>query len=355
MKILKNDIKPEKIIKDCITALKKGELLVLPSDTVYGLAVDAKNEEAVEKLIKFKQRPPGKAISIYVENLEHINQYVSCNDKQLSLIKKLAPGPFTFVIESKRLLVRKLEAENGTLGVRFPDFEFIQRLVQAYGSPITSTSANLSTQSPHYSVKTLLDTLPQSKKEMLDVVVDLGVLPRNKPSTVVDLTKETVSIIRQGDINVDEINFHSKEPSETQEISKKLIASLIDDLHRPIVILIEGELGVGKTIFTQGMGEYLNVKHLDSPSYVIYNEYDIKEKGVNKLVHFDLYNIQNENEFNQLGIDSYLYPGNILCFEWGEKAGYVFEKLKNKANITYIKMEYINESERRIIIHKVKS
>ena len=101
-------------------------------------------------------------------------------------------------------------------------------------------------------------------------------------------------------------------------------------------------MGVGKTVFIKGIGEQLGINNIISPTFVIYYEYG-------NFYHFDLYQIENKNEFKHLGIKNLLKPGNILCFEWGEKAGDIIELLKEKGRIVYVRMEYVDEKTRRII------
>ncbi|MEK7109988.1 MAG: tRNA (adenosine(37)-N6)-threonylcarbamoyltransferase complex ATPase subunit type 1 TsaE, partial [Patescibacteria group bacterium] len=123
------------------------------------------------------------------------------------------------------------------------------------------------------------------------------------------------------------------------------------------IFIIEGEMGVGKTVFVKGIGEQLGINNIISPTFVILYEYDIKksfdfaqDKQKSKMIHIDLYNIEDKQEFKYLGVENFLIPGNILCFEWGEKAGEIIKLLKSKGEIVYVKMKYVSEGEREIII-----
>jgi L-threonylcarbamoyladenylate synthase len=245
--------------------LKQGGLVIFPSDTVYGLLVDATNEEAVKKLIAFKNRPPGKAISVFVTE-RFLNEHVTVNDSQQKLLEKLLPGPFTVILDSQHNVSKLLESEKGTLGIRIPDYELVQELVKAFGKPITATSANLGGRPPHYAVETLLKELPESKKQLIDLFVDAGKLPRNKPSTIVDLTTPQLKILRQGDVLLkDQQTFITDTPIQTRKTAQYILKKALEShKDKPIVFILEGDLGSGKTVFVKGLAEYFvsNLCHL---------------------------------------------------------------------------------------------
>jgi tRNA threonylcarbamoyl adenosine modification protein YjeE len=115
-------------------------------------------------------------------------------------------------------------------------------------------------------------------------------------------------------------------------------------------MILKGELGVGKTQFVKGIAAKLGVEEtIISPTFTIYYEYPVKNNTLyNNLYHFDLYNIEEEEEFKHLGIEELLKAKNLLCFEWGEKSGSIFETFKEKATIVMVEIEYINQKERRI-------
>jgi glycosyltransferase involved in cell wall biosynthesis len=101
-----------------VEVLRSGGLVVCPSDTVYGLLVDATNEEAVKKLIAFKERPVGKAISVFLDGFEMMGKVVDTSMIKPAT-KSLIPGPYTFILPSLHYCSKLLESEKGTLGVRW--------------------------------------------------------------------------------------------------------------------------------------------------------------------------------------------------------------------------------------------
>jgi L-threonylcarbamoyladenylate synthase len=151
------------------------------------------------------------------------------------------------------VLDKRLESERGTLGIRLPGYEPVKKLVAAYGSPVTATSANMAGRSPHHSIDSLLHQLSQTKKDMIDLIVDAGKLPRNKPSTVVDLSGDTIQTLRQGDASFQNVqSYSSTTPEQTQQIGHDIISHHPSN-SKPTVIILTGDLGAGKTEMTRGI------------------------------------------------------------------------------------------------------
>lgn len=354
--VQKNEIEKKQLFNEIIKTFKKGGLVVLPTDTVYGFAVDATSKQAVGKLIACKSRLPGNPISIFVGTIAIAAKYVVIDVKTDEVLCTLLPGPYTVILSSRHLSQAELESEKGTLGIRIPKDGFINGLVQEFKRPITATSANRSGRPPHYSVASFLKSLSKNTSHLIDLIVDGGELPRNLPSTVLDLTKETIEVLRYGDIipsskSQKSQTHRSVSTTRTRKIAQDVIHEHVSIIaKKPLVIILEGELGAGKTQFVKGIGEYLGIKDVVSPTYVVYYEYITSKKPITKLHHFDLYAVQDESEFEHLGIEESLKPGNVVCIEWGEKSGAIYEMLKKKAEIVYVKMEHVDEETRDIQI-----
>lgn len=337
-------------LKTTLDTLARGGVVIFPSDTVYGLLVDAENEQAVKKLIAFKNRPPGKPISVFISDMDMLEEATNTNPDQKRILQELLPGPFTVVLSSKHTVSKLLESEKGTLGVRLPNYKPVNDLIKKYGKPVTATSANIGGRSPHYSVESLLADLSNEKKALIDLIVDGGKLPRNKPSTIIDLTKPEIKILRHGDVIwSDSSTYISKTPQETKQIAKFILERNSSFLEKkPLIFILQGDLGVGKTVFVKGLGDSLKIDNIISPTFVIYYEYDIPIPNSHKFIHADLYNIEDPEEFKYLHFEELLDKGNILAVEWGEKSGEVFEEFKKRGKVIYITMSYVNETERQI-------
>ncbi len=345
-------INKEKIIDQTLNILKKKGLVVFPSDTVYGLLTDASSCEAVKKLIAFKNRPPGKPISVFVDSFSMLKDIVFVSVKQERILKNILPGPFTVILKSKKKVCPLLESEKGSLGVRLVNYDLITDLVKHFKKPITATSANISGRPPCHSITAFLNQVPKNKRDLIDLIIDVGTLPKNKPSTVIDLTNEEIEILREGDIKfIFQNTFISKSETQTKKIAQKIISSIIKNrktLKKPIIFLLKGELGVGKTIFAKGIGEFFKIKNIISPSFTIAYEYLIKMEDFKMLCHYDFYNIQEKEEFKYLGLESNLEKGNILIIEWGEKSGDLINYFKKKGEIILVEIDYLNKNERKI-------
>lgn len=378
-------------IKETLSVLKKGGLVVSPSDTVYGLLADASNPKAIDKLLSFKDRPVGKAISVFVSDKEMAEKYIEINENAQNVFNHLLPGPFTVVCKAKKSdLDPRLFAENNTLGIRIPNFPFIIKLVQKFGKPITATSANLSGNPPVHSIPTLINTLSPIKKPLLNLIIDAGKLPKNKPSTVIDTTTGQLKTLRIGDLLPETPNsLISNSEKQTQKLAQFLLTkSIHKSFSKPLVFLLDGNLGAGKTIFTKGLGKALAInQEIISPSFSISYEYPIPQKSLEKffpksffkhcsfnkkplksfdtekislniskninkpkkLVHFDLFRLETKEELKEINFLQSIYCGNIYVIEWPNRIPEeTISALKNIAEIVYVKIEVISDRERKI-------
>lgn len=343
--------------QEVLLCLKNGGVVVFPSDTVYGLLCDASNPEAVSKLLAFKDRPPGKAVSVFVTDLSMMEEYCEVPREKRDMLLSMLPGAYTVVLDSKHKLDTRLESETGTLGTRWIYFEPVRELVRAFNKPLTATSANLGGRSPHYSAKSFLNDLPKKKEECIDIVIDAGELPHNKPSTVIDFTSQELKILRLGDKIAKDTVFHSSLSAEaTYDLGRGVMGdTVVDNSDKDrIVIILKGDLGAGKTQFVKGAASYLGIEDITSPTFVVYYEYDLPEQGdFKKFYHFDLYNIQDEEEFNHLGIEEILKQKAIICIEWGEKLGNQFEQFKKNAVVDLVQIEHVDENTRKISVQSL--
>jgi L-threonylcarbamoyladenylate synthase len=180
--------------------LRKGGVIVYPTDTLYGLGVDAFSDEAVAKMHDIKGREPGKPTHCVVADLVMAEEYAEINDATRKLAEKFLPGGLTLVLKKKPGVNGGIAHGMDTIGIRIPDDEFCIELARAFGRPYTATSANLAGMVPERSVEKILEQL-SGKAASIDLAVDAGLLPERAPSTVVTVVSGHPSVLREGAIS----------------------------------------------------------------------------------------------------------------------------------------------------------
>ena len=342
----------ESVFERALAELRSGGLIIAPSDTVYGLLCDSTSEKAVQQLIVWKSRPAGKPISVFVADLAMAQKYVDINPEQQKTLHAILPGPFTVILSSRHVVQRALESEFGTLGIRIPQFPFVLELAKRFGKPITATSANMAGEAPFHNFISLEKSLSEQKKTIIQLALDAGSLPPRKPSTVIDLTKSDMPVLRVGDVALaQKEELVSKSAEETMTIGEKLVSKVQTIVEKkPVVIILKGELGAGKTVLVKGIAHALGIHTITSPTYVIAAEYPVNNHQPFLLLHhLDLYNIIDSTELLHIGIDAMLKPGNLICIEWGDKAGSLQDILA-RAYCIFGESEYISPTERKITV-----
>ena len=192
-------IKKNKNIKEIVTALKKGAVLVCPTDTVYGLVCDATNKKAVEKIYKIKKRPKSKSLPVFVKDIKMAKKYAAISKVQEGIIKERWPGAFTFVLKAKKGL-SPLVYKNNTIALRQPNYKMIIEIIKLLRKPLAQTSANISNYSATTKIKEVIKYFKDKKiqPDMIpDMIINVGDLPKNKPSVIIDLTKDNIKILRK--------------------------------------------------------------------------------------------------------------------------------------------------------------
>lgn len=335
------NLKPDQVVE----VLKKGGLVIIPTETLYGAMVDATNPRAVKKLFLYKDRPLGKPFSIAVKDMKMAQEYVYLNETAKSLYKKYLPGPLTIVSKGRHKVAEGVENESGTLGIRIPDYDFLLKVVEKLGLPVTSTSANASYKKRPYKVSDILDNLSQKQKKLIDLIVDAGELPKNDPSTVIDTTYDDPVVLRQGEIKIKEtVEVLSRSEEDTKNIAKELWLKYEQYKgKRAICFALEGPMGSGKTIFTKGLALAMGIKDdVVSPTYSLEEEYD-----AGKLYHIDAWRMENEKELEDIGFGKRIKNKNILAIEWADRVVNVIREYDEEAIVIWVKIKYgISDKER---------
>ena len=177
----------QRLINHVNDILENGGLIAYPTDTFYGIGCDLNNKKGIQLIYWLKNRPLNKPFSFVCDGLKEISRYAIVSNYAYKTMKRLLPGPYTFVLEGTRLVPKIMLTKRKTVGIRVPDNKICQSIVQTFGRPIISTSAGYDD--------------PQSIKEAygphLDVIIDGGVLFPS-PSSVVSLINDIPEVIREG-------------------------------------------------------------------------------------------------------------------------------------------------------------
>lgn len=330
MKTLKlNTTSKANIIATTCEVLAAGGLVLFPTETVYGAGVDATNQAAVDKLLAYKSRREGKPLSIAVPDQKSAEKYVELNEQAKTVYMQFLPGPVTVVSRNLGNLAEGVGSEFGTVGVRIPDYPLLLDLLKAYGKPITATSANGSGKKRPYTIADVLENISQKQKNLIDLVLDAGELPKNEPSTVIDTTHATPIALRSGELTEKILGKHgtalqttrlnSENEVETKALAGKLMLKHWNDVRDSgLTIGLDGKLGAGKTVFAKGVAEFLRIDDvISSPTYSYMEEYPFhRHQTAGMLYHLDLWKIENTAELERLEIHQLLKPKSVVVIEW---------------------------------------
>ncbi|MCU0541112.1 MAG: L-threonylcarbamoyladenylate synthase [Oscillatoriaceae cyanobacterium Prado104] len=187
-------------------ALQDGAVMLYPTDTVYAIGCDLNAKSAVERVRRIKQLSNDKPLTFLCSSLSNISEYAIVSDPAYRIIKRLIPGPYTFLLPATKLVPRLvMNPKRKTTGIRVPDRPICFTLVEALGNPIISTSAHISadyegeapaaaSKAANFGKAELFDCL----SKLVDVIVDDGSDPGDRVSTIIDLTESEPTIVRRG-------------------------------------------------------------------------------------------------------------------------------------------------------------
>jgi len=187
----------QKAIEQAVEILKKGGIIIYPTDTVYGLGCDITNQKAIERICKIRGIKPEKAnFSFICSDLSHISDFIKPIDTTVfRLLKKALPGPFTFIFNANNNVPKLLSSNKKTVGIRVPDNNIAREIVKVLGNPILSTSIKDDDELIEYSTDPEL--IHEKYEDLVDLVIDGG-YGDNEASTVVDCTMGDFEVIREG-------------------------------------------------------------------------------------------------------------------------------------------------------------
>ena len=180
----------EKICKE----LKKGNLVITPTDTIYGIMADATNEEAIKKVYQIKNRPLNKPLILLMDSYQMIKEYTNqISNQEEEFIKEFMPGLVTIILEKNNKVSNLITANTNYVGIRIPNNQELLKIIKKMGTPVTSTSANISEEIAITNVQSLDEKI----KNGVTYIHDGGEISALS-STIVKFEKGQIKIIREG-------------------------------------------------------------------------------------------------------------------------------------------------------------
>jgi len=187
-------------IEQIIDALRNGAVMLYPTDTVYAIGCDLNVKSAVERVRRIKQLSNDKPLTFLCSSLSNIAKYAVVSDPAYRIMKRLIPGPYTFLLPATKLVPQIVQnPKRKTTGIRVPDHPVCQALLQTLENPVISTSAHLldeegNTPTLGMERAKLFDQLDK----LVDVIIDTETEPGSMESTILDLTDEEPVMLRKG-------------------------------------------------------------------------------------------------------------------------------------------------------------
>lgn len=184
--------------------LKNGELIIYPTDTVYGVGGIMNKKETLERIYIAKTRSFSSPLIALVSSLEKVEE-IACIDynrfKIFKLIEKFWPGGLTIILRKKEIVPGIMVSNGKTIGVRMPNHEIALRIIESAGGILPTTSANISGEKTPSSY----EELSEEFKKKVDIIIDGGESPIGEASTIIDMSGENIKILREGSISKEEI------------------------------------------------------------------------------------------------------------------------------------------------------
>jgi len=182
-----------RLIRKVVEVLEKGGMIGYPTDTIYGVGCDLFNPEAIRKIHQLKKIEGKKPLSFICADLKDISRYAYVSNYAYKMMKKLLPGPYTFVLEATKLVPKIAMTKQNTVGIRIPDNKICLTIVKELGHPIISTSVYKTDESLYNDPAEIAERFAKQ----LDLVIDGGVIVAEH-SSIIDLTEESPKVIRKG-------------------------------------------------------------------------------------------------------------------------------------------------------------
>lgn len=182
-----------RLIKKAVDVLRDGGIIIYPTDTVYGLGCDLSNKKGIERIYEIKKRNKKEPLSFVCADLKHISQYAKVTDYAYKTMRRLLPGPYTFILEASRLVPKMILPNRQTTGIRVPDNDICLNLIRELEQPIISTSVK-APNGEHLGNPYLIE---ECFGKIVDMIIDGGII-NPEPSSVISLVDDDIEVLRIG-------------------------------------------------------------------------------------------------------------------------------------------------------------
>lgn len=194
----------EQALYNAVDALKNGSIMAYPTETFYGLGTKFDIEDSLKRLYDIKQRPKEKPMPLIIGNKDLLSVVAeSINRIALSFIERFWPGPLTLILPAKENLSEYITAGTGKVAVRIPGESFALSLAKTANFPIIATSANLSGMPPAQNAEAVIRFFG----DKIDLIFDGGSTTGGLPSTIVEVTGDEITILREGAISTESMRI----------------------------------------------------------------------------------------------------------------------------------------------------
>lgn len=183
----------QRLIDRVVDILRSGGIIAYPTDTYYGIGCDIMNKRAIERIYQLRQRNKNKPFSFICADLKNISDYAKVSNYAYKTMRRLLPGPYTFILEGSKLVPKIMLTKRKTAGIRVPDNAICLQLVTGLGNPILSASAKTPDGTAFHDPSLIDDYYGQQ----LDAVIDGGPVP-GRPSSIISLIDDDPEVLREG-------------------------------------------------------------------------------------------------------------------------------------------------------------
>ncbi len=190
----------QRTIDEISDSLQNGAIMLYPTDTVYAIGCDLNSKSALQRVRKLKQLSNDKPLTFLCPSLSNIAEYAIVSDQAYRIMKRLIPGPYTFLLPATKLVPKLvMNPKRKTTGIRVPKHAICQALLQTLDNPIISTSAHLPDEEGKLPTIELEQVyLFDALEKLVDIIIEDGTHLGAQVSTILDLTEDKPSVVRQG-------------------------------------------------------------------------------------------------------------------------------------------------------------